>query len=95
MGSAFGNPSGSLANYVNGQNNRGNSFQLDGTINNETNVISQSAIVPPPEAIQVMDVRPTPMTPRATRHRPLVERADQERTNQLHGAAWATTSTAR
>ncbi len=56
VGSAFGNPSGSLVNRVNGQNERNNSFQLDGTINNQTNVISQTAIVPPPEAIQVVDI---------------------------------------
>jgi len=56
VGSAFGNPSGSLVNRINGQNERNNSFQLDGTINNQTNVISQTAIVPPPEAIQVVDI---------------------------------------
>ncbi|MDX6708990.1 MAG: hypothetical protein QOH96_6 [Blastocatellia bacterium] len=56
VGSSFGNPSGSLVNRVNGQNERNNSFQLDGTINNQTNVISQTAIVPPPEAIQVVDI---------------------------------------
>ncbi|MBA3514582.1 MAG: TonB-dependent receptor [Pyrinomonadaceae bacterium] len=56
VGSAFGNPNGSLVNRVNGQNERNNSFQLDGTINNQTNVISQTAVVPPPEAIQVVDV---------------------------------------
>ena len=56
VGSAFGNPGGSLTNRVNGQNERNNNFQLDGTINNQTNVISQSAIVPPPEAIQVVDL---------------------------------------
>ncbi|MDQ3756205.1 MAG: TonB-dependent receptor [Acidobacteriota bacterium] len=56
VGSAFGNPNGSLVNRVNGQNERNNSFQLDGTINNQTNVISQTAIVPPPEAIQVVDL---------------------------------------
>nr|MBA2305980.1 TonB-dependent receptor [Acidobacteriota bacterium] len=56
VGSAFGNPNGSVVNRVNGQNERANSFQLDGTINNQTNVISQTAIVPPPEAIEVVDV---------------------------------------
>lgn len=56
VGSAFGNPNGSLVNRVNGQNERANSFQLDGTINNQTNVISQTAIVPPPEAIEIVDV---------------------------------------
>ncbi|MBA2341714.1 MAG: TonB-dependent receptor [Pyrinomonadaceae bacterium] len=56
VGSAFGNPGGSLINNVNGQNERSNNFQLDGTINNQTNVISQTAIVPPPEAIQIVDV---------------------------------------
>lgn len=56
FGSGFGNPNGSLRSRVNGQNERYNNFQLDGTINNQTNVISQTAIVPPPEAIQVVDV---------------------------------------
>jgi len=56
VGSAFGNPNGSTTNRINGQNERYNNFQLDGTINNQTNVISQTAIVPPPEAIQVVDV---------------------------------------
>ncbi len=56
VGSAFGNPNGSTTNRINGQNERYNNFQLDGTINNQTNVISQTAIVPPSEAIQVVDV---------------------------------------
>jgi outer membrane receptor protein involved in Fe transport len=56
VGSSFGNPNGSLTNRVNGQNERYNNYQLDGTINNQTNVISQSNIVPSPEAIQVVDV---------------------------------------
>ena len=56
VGSSFGNPNGSLTNRINGQNERYNNFQLDGTINNQTNVISQSNIVPSPEAIQVVDV---------------------------------------
>ncbi len=56
VGSAFGNPNGSTTNRINGQNERYNNFQLDGTINNQTNVISQTAIVPPPEAIQVVDI---------------------------------------
>jgi len=56
VGSSFGNPNGSLTNRINGQNERYNNFQLDGTINNQTNVISQTAIVPSPESIQVVDV---------------------------------------
>ncbi|MDQ3179986.1 MAG: carboxypeptidase regulatory-like domain-containing protein, partial [Acidobacteriota bacterium] len=56
VGSSFGNPNGSLISRVNGQNERYNNFQLDGTINNQTNVISQTAIVPPAEAIEVVDV---------------------------------------
>jgi outer membrane receptor protein involved in Fe transport len=56
IGSSFGNPNGSLTNRINGQNERYNNFQLDGTINNQTNVISQTNIVPSPEAIQVVDV---------------------------------------
>jgi len=56
VGSSFGNPNGSLISRVNGQNERYNNFQLDGTINNQTNVISQTAIVPPSDAIQVVDI---------------------------------------
>ncbi len=56
VGSSFGNPNGSLISRINGQNERYNNFQLDGTINNQTNVISQTAIVPPAEAIEVVDV---------------------------------------
>ncbi|MEP6703192.1 MAG: TonB-dependent receptor [Acidobacteriota bacterium] len=56
VGSSFGNPNGSLISRVNGQNERYNNFQLDGTINNQTNVISQTAIVPPADAIEVVDV---------------------------------------
>jgi outer membrane receptor protein involved in Fe transport len=56
VGSGFGNPNGSITNRINGQNERNNNFQLDGTINNQTNVISQTNIVPPPEAIEVVDV---------------------------------------
>lgn len=55
-GSSFGNPGGSLVNYVNGQNSRANGYQLDGTLNNQTNVIAQTAIVPPADAIQVVDI---------------------------------------
>lgn len=55
-GSSFGNPGGSVANHVNGQNSRYNSYQLDGTINNQTNVTSLLAIVPPADAIKVVDV---------------------------------------
>jgi hypothetical protein len=89
VGSSFGNPSGSLANYVNGQNNRGNSFQLDGTINNETNVISQSAIVPPPEAIQVMDVSTNAYDAESGRATGAVVNVQiKSGTNDLHGSAW-------
>lgn len=56
VGSSFGNPNGSLISRINGQNERYNNFQLDGTINNQTNVISQTGIVPPADAIQVVDV---------------------------------------
>jgi len=89
VGSAFGNPSGSLANFVNGQNNRGNSFQLDGTINNETNVISQSAIVPPPEAIQVMDVSTNAYDAESGRATGAVVNVQiKTGTNELHGSLW-------
>ena len=90
VGSAFGNPSGSLANFVNGQNNRANSFQLDGTINNETNVISQSAIVPPPEAIQVIDVSTNAYDVEQGRATgAAVNVGIKSGTNQLHGFVWA------
>jgi len=56
VGSSFGNPNGSLISRVNGQNERYNNFQLDGTINNQTNVISQTAILPPPDATQTVDL---------------------------------------
>lgn len=56
IGSSFGNPVGSLRYQVNGQNERYNSELLDGTINNITNVTAQLAIVPPAEAIEVVDV---------------------------------------
>jgi len=89
VGSAFGNPSGSLANFVNGQNNRGNSFQLDGTINNETNVISQSAIVPPPEAIQVMDVSTNAYDAESGRATGAVVNVQiKTGTNEVHGSMW-------
>jgi hypothetical protein len=89
VGSAFGNPSGSLQTYVNGQNNRGNSYQLDGTINNELNVVSQSAIVPPPEAIQVMDVSTNAYDAESGRATGAVVNVQiKSGTNDFHGAAW-------
>ena len=90
VGSAFGNPSGSLATYVNGQNNRGNSYQIDGTINNQTNVISQSAIVPPPEAIQVIEVSTNAFDVEAGRATGgAVNVQIKSGTNALHGFVWA------
>jgi hypothetical protein len=90
VGSSFGNPSGSLANFVNGQNNRGNSFQLDGTINNELNVVSQSAIVPPPEAIQVMDVSTNAYDAESGRATGAVVNVSiKSGTNNLHGSIWS------
>ena len=89
IGSNFGNPSGSLAMYVNGQNNRYNSFQLDGTINNETNVTAQSAIVPPPEAIQVMDVSTNAYDVEAGRATGAALNVQiKSGTNSLHGSLW-------
>ena len=89
IGSAFGNPSGSLATFVNGQNNRGNSYQLDGTINNQTNVISQSAIVPPPEAIEVIEVSTNAFDVEAGRATGgAVNVSIKSGTNQLHGFVW-------
>jgi hypothetical protein len=89
VGSAFGNPSGSLQTFVNGQNNRGNSYQLDGTINNELNVVSQSAIVPPPEAIQVMDVSTNAYDAESGRATGAVVNVQiKSGTNNLHGSVW-------
>jgi hypothetical protein len=89
VGSAFGNPSGSLQTFVNGQNNRGNSYQLDGTINNELNVVSQSAIVPPPEAIQVMDVSTNAYDAESGRATGAVVNVQiKSGTNEIHGNVW-------
>ena len=89
VGSAFGNPSGSLATFVNGQNNRGNSYQIDGTINNQTNVISQSAIVPPPEAIAVIEVSTNAFDVEAGRATGgAVNVSIKSGTNALHGFVW-------
>lgn len=55
-GSSLGNPQGTLQYNVNGQNIRANSDQVDGTINNQTNTQARTVIVPPAEAIQVVDV---------------------------------------
>ena len=89
IGSAFGNPSGSLATFVNGQNNRGNSYQLDGTINNQTNVVSQSAIVPPPEAIAVIEVSTNAFDVEAGRATGgAVNVSIKSGTNELHGFVW-------
>lgn len=89
IGSAFGNPSGSLATYMNGQNNRGNSYQLDGTINNQTNVIAQSAIVPPPEAIAVIEVSTNAFDVEAGRATGgAVNVQIKSGTNELHGFVW-------
>ena len=89
VGSSFGNPNGSLVNRVNGQNERYNNFQLDGTINNQTNVISQTAIVPPPEAIQVVDVSTNAYDAEQGRAAGGVINVQiKSGTNQLHGAAF-------
>ena len=90
VGSAFGNPASSLANYVNGQNNRTNSYQLDGTINNETNVVSQTAIIPPADAIQVVDVSTNAYDAEHGRATGAVVNVQiKSGTNQLHGSAFA------
>ena len=89
VGSSFGNPGGSLINNVNGQNERGNNYQLDGTINNQTNVISQSAIVPSPEAIQVVDVSTNAYDAEQGRSTGAVTNVQiRSGTNDFHGSAF-------
>jgi outer membrane receptor protein involved in Fe transport len=90
VGSAFGNPNGSTTNRINGQNERYNNFQLDGTINNQTNVISQTAIVPPPEAIQVVDVSTNAYDAEQGRAAGGVINVQiKSGTNKLHGSLFA------
>ncbi len=89
VGSSFGNPNGSLTNRINGQNERYNNFQLDGTINNQTNVISQSNIVPSPEAIQVVDVSTNAYDAEQGRAAGGVVNVQiKSGTNDFHGAAY-------
>lgn len=89
VGSAFGNPNGSTTNRINGQNERYNNFQLDGTINNQTNVISQTAIVPPPEAIEVVDVSTNAYDAEQGRAAGGVVNVQiRSGTNKFKGAAW-------
>lgn len=90
VGSSFGNPNGSLVSRVNGQNERYNNFQLDGTINNQTNVISQTAIVPPAEAIQVVDISTNSYDAEQGRAAGGVVNVQiKSGTNKLRGAAFA------
>ncbi len=90
VGSSFGNPNGSLISRINGQNERYNNFQLDGTINNQTNVISQTAIVPPAEAIQVVDVSTNSYDAEQGRAAGGVVNVQiKSGTNNLRGAAFA------
>ncbi|MEO7674111.1 MAG: TonB-dependent receptor [Pyrinomonadaceae bacterium] len=90
VGSSFGNPNGSLISRINGQNERYNNFQLDGTINNQTNVISQTAIVPPPDAIQVVDVSTNSYDAEQGRAAGGVINVQiKSGTNNLHGTAFA------
>jgi len=56
LGSSLGNPVGAIAPSINGQNDRYNNFQLDGTINNQGNVISELAIVPTADTIETVDI---------------------------------------
>ncbi len=96
VGSSFGNPNGSLVNRVNGQNERYNNFQLDGTINNQTNVISQTAIVPPPEAIQVVDISTNAYDAEQGRAAGGVINVQiKSGTNRLRGAAFVYNSNSR
>ncbi len=88
-GSAFGNPGGALTNSFNGQNNRYNGYQLDGTINNQTNVTSQIAIVPPPDAIQIVDVSTNAYDAEQGRATGGVVNVQiKSGTNDLHGTAF-------
>lgn len=90
FGSGFGNPNGSLRSRVNGQNERYNNFQLDGTINNQTNVISQTAIVPPPEAIQVVDISTNSFDAEQGRGAGGVINVQiKSGTNKFRGSVWA------
>jgi TonB-dependent Receptor Plug Domain len=90
VGSSFGNPNGSLISRVNGQNERYNNFQLDGTINNQTNVISQSNIAPSPEAIQVVDISTNAYDAEQGRASGGVVNVQiKSGTNNFHGAVYA------
>ncbi|MBA2736453.1 MAG: TonB-dependent receptor, partial [Pyrinomonadaceae bacterium] len=89
VGSGFGNPNGSTTNRINGQNERYNNFQLDGTINNQTNVISQTAIVPPPVAIQVVDISTNSYDAEQGRAAGGVVNVQiKSGTNKLRGSTW-------
>lgn len=88
-GSIFGNPGGSLVNNVNGQNSRANGFQLDGTLNNQTNVIAQSAIVPPAEAIQIVELSTNAYDAEQGRASGAAVNVQiKSGTNQLHGSTF-------
>ena len=90
VGSAFGNPNGSLVSRVNGQNERYNNFQLDGTINNQTNVISQTAIVLPPEAIEKVDISTNSYDAEQGRAAGGVINVQMKSgTNRFHATGWA------
>jgi outer membrane receptor protein involved in Fe transport len=90
VGSSFGNPNGSLTTRINGMNERYNNFQLDGTINNQTNVISQSNIVPSPEAIQVVDISTNAYDAEQGRASGGVVNVQiKTGTNNLHGVVYA------
>lgn len=90
VGSSFGNPNGSLISRINGQNERYNNFQLDGTINNQTNVISQTAIVLPAEAIQVVDVSTNSYDAELGRAAGGIVNVQMKTgTNSLHGSVFA------
>ena len=90
VGSSFGNPNGSLVSRVNGQNERYNNFQLDGTINNQTNVISQTAIVPNPEAVEVVDISTNAYDAEQGRAAGGVVNVQiKSGTNRFKGSAWA------
>jgi outer membrane receptor protein involved in Fe transport len=89
VGSSFGNPVGSLKYQVNGMNERYNNEQLDGTINNITNVTSQLAIVPPAEAIEVVDVSTNAYDAEQGRAAGGVVNVQiKSGTNQFHGSAF-------
>lgn len=88
-GSALGNPAGGMQYSVNGQNIRANSDQVDGTINNMTNTQARIVVVPPPEAIEVIDVSTNAYDAEHGRAMGAVVNVQlKSGTNQFHGSVF-------